>query len=312
MVLVGLSMVTILVLVITRSRGRDADASGLGPRIDSVNQTLGRLSQVSESMLDVGQELRKVLSAPTPRGALGETLLEEMLNQTLPAGSYRTQHTFRNLRRVDAVIQLADGLVPVDAKFPFEGYRAMVESDPSERKSSSARFRRDVKKHIDDIAERYICPGETLDFALMYIPNESVYHQIVLQDGEQEDLVAYAWSRRIIATSPNSLYAYLQVISLGLRGLQVEQNAKSMLESLSRLEGDFERFAEDFRLVGTHLSRAKAKYDEGLPKLDSIQRGLPGREYPVGPVDALEDGEQPWEYGGSRPGRGGPRDHAPD
>ena len=312
MVLVGLSMVTILVLVVTRPRGRDADTSGLGQRMDSVNQTLGRLSQVSESMLDVGQELRKVLSAPTPRGALGETLLEEMLSQTLPAGSYRTQHTFRNQRRVDAVIQLADGLVPVDAKFPFEAYRAMIESDPSERKSHLARFRRDVKKHIDDIAERYICPGETLDFALMYIPNESVYQQIVLQDGEQEDLLAYAWSRRVIATSPNSLYAYLQVISLGLRGLQVEQNAKSMLESLSRLEGDFERFAEDFRLVGTHLSRAKAKYDEGLPKLDSIQRGLPVRNYPVDPVDALEDGEQPWEYGGSRPGRGRPSDHAPD
>jgi DNA anti-recombination protein RmuC len=96
------------------------------------------------------------------------------------------------------------------------------------------------------------------------------------------------------------------------RGLQVEQNAKSMLESPSRLEGDFERFAEDFRLVGTHLSRAKAKYDEGLPRLDSIQRGLPGRNDPVSPVEALEDGEQPWEYGGSRPGRGRPSDHAPD
>ena len=312
MVLVGLSMVTILVLVVTRPRGRDTDTSELGPRLDSVNQTLGRLSLVSESMLDVGQELRKVLSAPTLRGGLGETLLEEMLSQTLPAGSYRTQHTFRNLRRVDAVIQLSDGLVPVDAKFPFEGYRAMVESDPSERKSHKARFNRDVKKHIDDIAERYICPGETLDFALMYIPNEGVYHEIVQQDGEREDLLAYAWSRRIIATSPNSLYAYLQVISLGLRGLQVEQNARSMLESLSRLEGDFERFAEDFRLVGTHLSRAKAKYDEGLPRLDSIQRGLPGRRYPVSPVDALEDREQPWKYGGSRPDRGRPTDHAPD
>jgi DNA recombination protein RmuC len=139
----------------------------------------------------------------------------------------------------------------------------------------------------------------------MYIPNEGVYYEIVQQDGEREDLIAYAWSRRIITTSPNSLYAYIQVISIGLRGLQVEQNAKSMLESLSSLEGDFERFAEYFRLVGTHLSRAKAKYDDGLPRLDSIQRGLPGRRDPVSPVDALEDG-------GSRPGRGRPTDHAPD
>jgi hypothetical protein len=145
MVLVGLSMVTILVLVVTRPRGGNTDTSYLGPRLDFVNQTLGRLSLASESMLDVGQELRKVLSAPILRGGLGETLLEEMLSQTLPAGSYRTQHTFRNLRRVDAVIQLADGLVPVDAKFPFEGYRAMVESDPSERKSHRTRFVRDVE-----------------------------------------------------------------------------------------------------------------------------------------------------------------------
>ena len=259
-----------------------------------------------------------VLVVIRPRGRdtdtsdLGPRL--DPMNQTLPAGSYRTLHTFRNLRRVGTVIQLADGLVPVDAKFLFEGYRAMVESDLSERKSHRTRFIRDVKKHIYDIAERYICPGESLDFALMYIPNEGVYHEIVQQDGEQEDLLAYAWSRRIIATSPNSFYTYLQAISLGLRGLQVEQNAKSMLASLShsQLEGDSERFVEGFRLVGTHLSRTIAKYEEELPRLDSIQRDLPGRRDPVSPVDALEDWEQLWKYGGPRPGRGRPIDHAPD
>ena len=160
--------------------------------LETVNQKLGGLTETSNRMLEVGQDMRRLqelLAAPTLRGAVGERMLEGLLRQTLPAGSYKTQHTFRNGHRVDAAIQLADGLVPVDAKFPLESFRRFSDADQTERGRHLRSFRRDVKGHVDAIAEKYICPGETLDFALMYIPAENVYYEIILKEESNEDLI---------------------------------------------------------------------------------------------------------------------------
>ena len=118
--------------------------------------------------------------------------------------------------------------------------------------------------HIDAIADRYICPGETMD---------------------------YAWARRVFPVSPNSFYTYLQVIYFGLRGLEVEQNARRILESLTRLKDDSDRFAEDYRLVGSYFRRVQLKHDEGLPKLESIQQSLLGHLATASSVEALEAGD---------------------
>ena len=305
----------ILAFVLSRARSPQFDPVRLDERLDSlnrqlgdvtrqastyqetmtsVNQTLGGLTQTSERILEVGQDMRKlqeVLAAPTFRGGVGEMMLEELLRQMLPHGFYDIQHTFRNGHRVDAVIRLTGGIVPIDAKFPLESFRRIMEGEDTERRAHTTRFRRDVKGHVDAIADNYICPGETLDFALMYIPAENVYYEIVLKEDGQEDILDYAWSKRVFPTSPNSLYAYLQVIALGLRGLQVEENAKRMLESLTLLRGEFERFADDYRLVGTHLRRAQSKYGEALPKLESIQRALPGQLATGTSIEALEAAE---------------------
>ena len=339
--IVVVMVVVILALVLQRTRSRELDLSPIDKRLDSlnqrlgevtgqaatyqqtlnsVNQTLGGLTKTSQRILEVGKDmhnLQEVLAAPTLRGGLGELMLEELLRQTLPVGFYETQYTFRNGNRVDAVIRLTDGLVSVDAKFPLESFSRLIKGDDTERKTHRSQFRRDVRDHIDAIAEKYICPGETLDFALMYIPAENVYYEIVLkEEGQQQDILNYGWAKRVIPTSPNSFYAYLQVIALGLRGLQVEQNARQMLDSLSRLQNEFDRFADDYRLVGTHLGRAQSKYAEALPKLESIQRALPGQlatapaiEAP-GEDEAGEGAEQealPWDYNPPKPKRGRPR-----
>ena len=144
-----------------------------------------------------------------------------------------------------------------------------------------------------------------MDFALMYIPAENVYYEVVLKEQGREDILDYAWARRVFPASPNSFYTYLQVIYFGLRGLEVEQNARRIIESLTRLKDDFDRFAEDYRLVGSHLRRAQSKHDEGLPKLESIRRALPGHLATAASVEALEAGDtaEPsmqenfgWEY----------------
>ena len=315
-VVVVLLVAVILALVLSRARGPQLDPARLDERLDSLNrqlgevtgqattyqetmksvdQALGGLTKTSERILEVGQDMRKlqeVLAAPTLRGSVGEMMLEELLRQLLPKEFYDTQHTFRNGHRVDAVVRLTGGLVPIDAKFPLEGFRRVMETEDAERRPHMTRFRRDVRGHVDAIADKYICPGETLDFALMYIPAENVYYEIVLKEEGQEDILDYAWSKRVFPTSPNSLYAYLHAIALGLRGLMVEENAKRMLESLTLLKGEFERFANDYRLIGTHLGRANSKYGEGLPKLESIQRALPGQLTTEASLDALQTSDE--------------------
>ena len=320
--------IVILVLVQTRSRGIDElnrefgrvseQVSTYHETLGSVNMELGGLAKTSQRMLELGQDVQKlqdVLSAPTFRGGIGELMLEELLRKTLPQKSYATQYQFRNGNRVDAVIQLSNGYVPVDAKFPMESFRRLMECDETTRSRDLSRFRRDVRGHIDDIAQKYICPGETLDFALMYIPAENVYYEIILKADGKEDILSYAWDKRVIATSPNSFYAYLQVIALGLRGLQVEEDARHMLDSLTRLKGDFDRFADDYRVIGTHLRNAQSKHSEGLPKLESIQRALPGQLRTASAIEQPETEEVDddptsvpvdWEYNPPNPRRGRP------
>ena len=297
-------------------------ASGYQETLNAVHQSLGGLRESAQQILNVGRDvkgLQDVLAAPKLRGGLGEHLLEDMLRQVLPSGIYEFQHTFREGRRVDAIIRLTDGVVPIDAKFPLESYRRMLENEDQDQRPRR-QFRNDIKRHIDSIAQNYIIPGETLDFALMYVPSESVYYEILLRDEAQEDILDYAWEKRVIPTSPCSFYAYLQLIALGLRGLQIEQNARSMLDSLTRLNDDFERFADDYRLVGTHLNRAQAKYNEGFPKLQSLQRALPGQlntSMATQGADLSEPSDSEvadvdWEYNPTRPRRGRPRQRAVD
>src|SRR5713226_7227674 len=137
----------------------------------------------------------------------------------LPQGHYALQHQFSTGDRVDAVIHIGDRLVPVDAKFPLENFQRMLqETDEAERRQSRRAFVRDVKARVDEIAKKYILPDEgTYDFALMYIPAENVYFEAITKDESLEEDApgVYATSKRVIPVSPNSLYAYLQVIVLG-------------------------------------------------------------------------------------------------
>ena len=286
-VVVVIMAVAILALVVALLRAKHADASPLDERLDSLNRGLGAVATDTRRMLEVGEDMRKVLGAPTLRGGMGERMLEQLLSQVLPRGAYATQHEFRNGSRVDAIIQLPEGqFVSVDAKFPMESFKRLVEADEAERDSHRRQLHRTMRGHVDDIADKYICPGETLDFALMYVPAENVYYEVVVNSDDQEDFLDYAWSKRVFPTSPNSLYAYLHVVALGLRGLQVEQSSRETLAKLGQLERGLERFAEDYRVLGNHLRNAQSKYDDGWPRLQSVQRGWPG-QLPGGAPEAL-------------------------
>jgi DNA recombination protein RmuC len=256
----------------------------MGQRLDEASRAvtevhgqLGALGEATRRMELVGREiagLEQILRAPKMRGAFGELLLERLLAEILPAEAYRLQHEFRSGDKVDAAIVVAGRLVPVDSKFPLENFRRMLEESDEERRRQSRRaFLRDVRGRIDEIAKKYILPDEsTFEFALMYIPAENVYYEVILRDEAGEDsLLGYALGRRVVPVSPNSFYAYLQVILLGLRGLRIEQNAREILGVLGRLQGDAARLREHFDTLGRHITNAKNKYDETTTSLARLE-----------------------------------------
>ncbi len=250
-----------------------ADAMG------QVQTRLGELQESARQMRDIGKNissLQDILQAPKLRGGLGEFFLAELLRQVLPAQSFELQYSFANGSKVDAVIRLEQKLVPVDAKFPLENFKRLLSlTGQSEEISIRKEFFRDVKKHIDAIASKYILPEEgTFDFAFMYIPAENVYYEVILKADSGEDLMEYAQKKRVIPVSPNSFYAYLMALAHGFRGMKIEKSAREILEKLGQLETDFQRSLEDFEKMGTHLQHALSSYRATEKRLDKFKSRL--------------------------------------
>ena len=259
----------------------------VGERLDNASKVvgalqhkLGELGEATKQVFMVGRDissLQEILRAPKLRGGLGELFLGDLLAQILPPAHYKLQYHFKSGEAVDAIVQLRDDkLVPVDSKFPLENFKKMIEApDDTARATYRKQFINDVKRHIDKIAKFYILPDEgTFDFALMYIPAENVYYETIIKGEDEHSLMHYAYDRRVIPVSPNTLYVYLQAIVLGMKGMQVEKSAGDILKNLTRLTGDLEKFRGDFELVGTHLSRAKNSYEESVKRLDRFQDKL--------------------------------------
>lgn len=233
----------------------------------SVQEGIGKVTEATNQILALGQDiaaLQDILRSPKPRGGLGEILLDNLLAQVLPAERYRTQHTFDNGARVDAAIFLADHVVPIDAKFPLENFQRMLDAESDkERESARKVFLRDVKKRVDETAQ-YIQPDEgTFEFALMYVPAENVYYEVL----GAKDLFEYALEQHVIPVSPNSFFAYLNVIVFGLRGLDIEKKAHVLLGQLSRLRRDFGDIHDAFDTLGKHIANTQSKYNEVDVKL---------------------------------------------
>lgn len=265
-----------------------SQTSSVGSRLDSaarvigdVQRNLGSLGKATEELKELGRgvsKLEELLSSPKLRGGFGEYLLEDLLKQVLPGGHFEMQYAFKGGATVDAIIRTSDRIVPVDSKFPLENFQRMISAgSETDRKLYQRSFVGDVKKHIDAIATKYIRPDEgTFPFALMYIPAENVYYEVIIKDEQVEGagLYTYAIEKNVVPVSPNSLFAYLQVIALGLRGLQIEQSARDVVNSLSRLQGDLSRMREAFDTLGSHIDNARKKFDEVDKRLSNFEGRL--------------------------------------
>jgi DNA recombination protein RmuC len=258
---------------------------------------LGKLSEANaqiQNMVKDVSTLQDILRAPKLRGGMGEVLLENLLREILPTEHFAVQHRFRNGMIVDAVIRLKEGLVPVDAKFPLENFKRMLgAAADDERRAARKEFARDVKKHIDDIHDRYIQTEEgTFPFALMYIPAENVYYETIIKaEGEEtaeKALYAYATSRQVMPVSPNSFYAYLITLSQGFRGMRIEERAREIIDQLNRLQLELGKFSEDFHTIGRHLINAQTKYTDAEKRLTRFEEKLlAAGDHPVPPSDSL-------------------------
>ena len=218
--------------------------------ISQVQRNIGEMSEIGRGMKD----LQEFLRSPKLRGNIGEQVLKELLGQFLPKSSFNLQYTFKSGEKVDAAIKTTAGIIPVDSKFPMENFRKMAgaQSD-SDKKVFEKDFVRDVKAHVDSISRKYILTEEgTIDYALMYIPSESVYYEIV----NNPSLFDYAGSKRILPVSPTTFYAYLKAILMSFEGQKIEQQARGILSALRAIQKDYIKVEDNLSVLQKHLNNA--------------------------------------------------------
>jgi len=235
------------------------------------------MKQVQESVKDVSS-FQDIFKAPKLRGQWGEASLEHILSQHFPAELYKKQYLFSSGDQVDAVLSLPNGrILPIDSKFPAENFSKMVEAEGGEKELFKKKFIEDVKGHIDKIAAKYIIPSEsTVEFALMYIPAEAIYYEIVNNLGKEFDLAGHAMSKKVVMTSPNTIYLALRTIEHWFKDTQISRQAQDILKRLDRIQQDAGKLMQDFRKLGSHLNNAKSAYDNSEKRLsmfsDKVER----------------------------------------
>ncbi len=249
--------------------------------VREVTNTLSKLEQATSALkisTDEISSFQNLLKSPKVRGSFGEVLLNNLLGDVLPHDRFAIQYPFASTNEIaDAIIRLQDGyIVAIDAKFPLSNYEIYAREEDRELKTRlRSGVMRDIKKHVSDIARKYISPHEhTLDYAFMYIPVEGVYYETMVSPADGESVWDFCLEHHVVPVSPNSFLAYLQTILVGLRGMKIEQQAREILTNLSQVHRDFQAFGEDFAMVGKHLGNAKTKFEASTRRLDKFQNRL--------------------------------------
>ena len=218
--------------------------------IGDVQKNIGEMSEIGRGM----KELQEFLRSPKLRGNMGEQILKELLGQMLPKSSFHLQYAFKSGEKVDAAIKTSAGIIPIDSKFPMENFRKMASSkSEAEKKIHEREFVRDVKKHIESISKKYILTEEgTIDYALMYIPSEAVYYEIV----NNVDLFEYASARRVMPVSPTTFYAYMRAILMSFEGQKIEEQARKILTTFRAIQKDYTKVEDNLGVLQKHLNNA--------------------------------------------------------
>ena len=227
-------------------------------RLDNTAQLMRLLNRDLGQIHEIGQQMRdfqKIFRSPKLRGNVGENILKDLLYQILPKENIKLQHRFRNGQIVDALIITENNSIPIDSKFPLENFsKAQNATNPEEEKLYKREFFRDARRHIDAISQKYIRPEEdTLDFAIMYIPSETIYYETISNDA----IMTYARDKNILLISPNNFYYFLKVIMLGLEGKRIEETSRRIIQTLRALRQDASKVTNDIKILNSHINNAK-------------------------------------------------------
>jgi len=248
--------------------------------LSELKEKLASLEEATVQMREIGREissLKTILHAPKLRGNFGEYLLNKLLKDTLPPQNFSTQYQFSDGAAVDSIIRLGKNIIPIDSKFPLESFERFLSAEDIEgRKKAKSEFTRSVKGRIDEISKKYIRPEEgTFDFALMYIPSERVYYEILTGEaGKGWELFEYSMKSRVIPVSPNTFYAYLMSIVYGLKGLKIEEQAENIIKKLGGIQKNFSDLQEEMAVLGRHISNTNSKFSEIQEKAVKIENLL--------------------------------------
>ena len=243
----------------------------LHTRLDTASKVIGELKKEAGTFSEIGrsmQELQQFLQSPKLRGNIGEEVLKDLISQMFPKNSFHLQFGFKTGAVVDAAITTGAGILPIDSKFPMENFQKMVKAkDKPEGKLHKKALVKDVRKHIKDISKKYILPDEgTLDFALMYIPSEAVYYEIV----NLPELINYARESRVYPVSPTTLYSHLQTILLSFEGQKIASRSKQVFAILRGVQKDYSKLEDNLGVLNRHLTNAFNQMSNAQTSLNSL------------------------------------------
>jgi DNA recombination protein RmuC len=266
---------------------REETRAAIQEKFVQVTDRLGDLKATNERIMEFSRsldEFQRMLQSPKLRGDFGEFTLEQMLRDLLPAEHWECQAPIGSAR-VDAIIRTPYGALCIDCKFPLDNFRrALDANEPGARDAALKSFYSDVKGRIDEIADRYVSPPATLEMAFMFVPAENVFYELI----GRPEILAYGRDRHVVLVSPNTMYAYIQVLAVGFRGMKIQDEARRVQEILADLGTRFGKFQDHFNMIGKHIENAKTQFDRALRDVQRFEATLDGVK-----IGRLEEIQQP-------------------
>jgi DNA recombination protein RmuC len=266
-----------------------------------VGEAIQKLTQQQDEAQRLGQSLKDLLQAPKLRGAYGEVILEELLDRVLPKGIWERQYSISGGEKVDCVVKFRDVVVPIDAKFPRDDYMRYMDAESVEDRATHWKaFEEAVRKQIFSIQAKYVKPENgTSEFALMFIPSEAIYYETIAEKnhlGSPSRIQEYAQEHHVLPVSPNTFYAFLQVIVLSIRNVEIISGAKKLQQGLTGLQRSFDLFYIKHEEIGRRVTQASEAYRVGNDHVERYKRRLDTTLQLEGfqeqPLPKLQDGDE--------------------
>jgi len=253
-------------ILAANSRFSDSQ-NAIASQLTSLYQEIGSINKEADEILNLTKSVSGILQPTKKRGIAGENILEQLIYDVLPKDMVMPQYTFSNGKKVDFLIKLPSGSVPIDAKFSLDAFQNYIEAQDDDKNKLKRSFTDGIKKRIDETAS-YILPDEgTFDFSMMYVPSEAVYYFIITET----DILDYARSKKVFITGPSSFYIYLQTIFIGVEALKIEKQAKYIYNSVKQMEKDIDDLLKEYSTLGSHIRNSSMKFEDIKRKMDNFK-----------------------------------------